>query len=224
MGRTRTLLCLTFAQLILVAPALAGILPPGPLATAPGVYVDGMANVWHGSTPYANAFGLSGFVDWAVWAPNTFPGFDGYTPNANEYIFTYQAAVEGSAALSSLFVTLDNAANNVGTFSGNVGWGLVDGVGTDFEQILPLNQAEWYWFDGIPTDSRSIGLVFSSPSPPMLSDGTLIDHGSSAFVVPVPSPAVPEPASLATWSILIAITAAALRRRQRSCVCVARSR
>jgi hypothetical protein len=214
MSRT-PLLLITCAQLIVVAPALAGILPPGPLATAPLVYVDGDSTVWHGSTTYSNTFGLSGFVDWAVWAPNTFPGFAGYTPNAGEYVYAYQAAVEGSAALSSFFVTLHNPANNIGTFSGDVGWGLVDGVGTNFEQILPFNQAEWYWVDGIPTDSRSIGLAFSSPNPPMLSDGTLIDHGSSAFAIPVPSPAVPEPASLIVWSLLGLTVAGANWRRRR---------
>ncbi len=198
MIRTRTTLLFICALITSVAPALAGPLPAGPLATAPGVYVDGMANVWHGSTPYSNAFGLSGFVDWAVWAPGTFPGFGGYAPTAGEYVYTYQAAVEGSAFLTSLFVSLDNASDNIGFFSGNAGFGLVDGQAPDFSQILPLNQAEWYWFSGIPTDARSKGLAFSSPNPPMFSDGTLIDHGTFAFVVPVPSPGgpvIPEPST-----------------------------
>ncbi|MEX2113484.1 MAG: hypothetical protein WD845_09875 [Pirellulales bacterium] len=199
MIRTRTSLLLVCALAIPAAPALAGPLPVGPLATAPGVYVDGFANVWHGSTPYSNPFGLSGFVDWAVWAPGTFPGFSGYSPTAGEYVYTYQAAVEGSVALTSLFITLDNAADNIGEFTGDAGFGLVDGpTPADFMQILPLNEAEWYWFGGIVEDDRSKGLVFSSPNPPMLSDGTLIDHGSFAFVIPVPSPGgpiIPEPST-----------------------------
>jgi hypothetical protein len=178
-----------------------------------------MANVWHGSTPYINAFGLSGFVDWAVWAPNTFPAFGGYAPTAGEYVYTYQAAVEGSAALSSVFVTLDNPADNIGTFSGDAGFGLVTGVPIDFAQILALNQAEWYWFDGIPTDSRSIGLAFSSPNPPILSDGTLIDHGSSAFVVPVPSPGgpvIPEPSTFVLAACGASLFVVRWFRRRRS--------
>ncbi len=198
MGWKRTLLFLASAQLVFLAPAFGGPLPVGPLATAPGVYVDGMATVWHGSTAYSNAFGLSGFVDWAVWAPGTFPGFAGYAPTAGEYAYTYQAAEEGSAALTSLFVELDNPADNIGFFSGDVGFGLVDGVAPDYMQILPLNEAEWYWFAGIPTDGRSKGLAFSSPTPPMNSIGTLIDHGTFAFVIPVPSPGgpvIPEPST-----------------------------
>jgi hypothetical protein len=191
MIRTRTTLLLGCALIVSAAPALAGPLPVGPLATAPGVYVDGFANVWHGSTDYGNAFGLEGFVDWAVWAPGTFPGFSGYTPTPGEYVYTYQAAEEGTAALTSYFVTLDNSADNIGEFSGDAGFGLVDGIAADFMQILPLNQAEWYWFSGIPEDFRSKGLAFSSPNPPMLSDGTVINHGTFAFVIPVPSPGGP---------------------------------
>ncbi len=199
MIRKRTTSLLVCALAFCAAPALAGPLPLGPLATAPGVYVDGSSNVWHGSTPYANSFGLSGFVDWAVWAPGTFPAFSGYTPTAGEYIYTYQAAEEGTASLSSLAVTLENAAGFIGEFSGDTGFGLVDGIPADFMQILPLDQAEWYWFTGIPEDSRSKGLAFSSPNPPMLSDGTVIDHGTFAFVIPVPSPGgpvIPEPSTL----------------------------
>ena len=198
MIRTRTTLLLGLALVVSAAPALAGPLPVGPLATAPGVYVDGFANVWHGSTDYSNAFGLEGFIDWAVWAPGTFPGFTGYAPTAGEYVYTYQAAEEGTAALTSFFVTLDNAADNIGEFSGDAGFGLVDGIAADFMQILPLNQSEWYWFSGIPEDFRSRGLAFSSPNPPMLSDGTVIDHGTFAFVIPVPSPGgpiIPEPST-----------------------------
>jgi hypothetical protein len=160
--------------------------------------VDGFSNVWHGSTDYSNTFGLEGFIDWAVWAPGTFPGFAGYTPTPGEYVYTYQAAEEGTAALTSYFVTLDNAADNIGEFSGDAGFGLVDGVAADLAVILPLNQAEWYWFSGIPTDFRSKGLAFSSPNPPMWSDGTVIDHGTFAFVIPVPSPGgpvIPEPST-----------------------------
>ncbi len=223
MIRTRTTLVLLCALLVFAAPALAGPLPAGPLATAPGVYVDGFANVWHGSTGYSNVSGLSGFVDWAVWAPDTFPGFAGYTPTPGEYIYTYQAAVEGTAALSSLFVTLENAADNAGQFSGDAGFGLVSGVtilspGVDgYLGIDPLNQAEWYWFGGIAENDRSTGLAFSSPNAPMLSDGTLIDHGTSAFVVPVPSPGgpvIPEPSTLVLASCgALVFVVRMLRRR-----------
>ena len=215
MIRTRILLFLSGA-LIPIAPLLAGPLPAGPLATAPGVYVDGFA--WRGSTTYANAFGLSGFVDWAVWAPGTFPSFAGYVPTAGEYVYTYQAAEEGSAALTSLFVSLDNAADNIGYFSGDAGFGLVDGMAPDFSQILPANQAEWYWFSGIATDARSKGLAFSSPNPPMFSDGTLIDHGTFAFVIPVPSPGgpvIPEPSTFVLGACGASLFVLACMRRLR---------
>jgi hypothetical protein len=167
------------------------------------VYVDGLFNVWHGSTVFDNGFSppddLSGFVDWAVWAPGTFPAFTGYIPTPGEYVYTYQAAVEGEAALTSLFVSVENAADNIGEFYGDAGFGLVDGVAADIMTLIPLTEADWYWFTGIPEDGRSRGLAFSSPNPPMLSEGTLIDHGTFAFAYPVPSPSgpvIPEPSTL----------------------------
>lgn len=165
-----------------------------------------------------NGVGLSGFVDWAVWAPNTFPAFSGYTPTANEYVYTYQAAEEGSANLTSLFIAVENAANNIGEFSGDAGFGLVDGVAADLMVLIPLTEADWYWFSGIPEDGRSKGLAFSSPNPPMWSDGTLINHGTFAFVFPVPSPGgpvIPEPSTfvlLACGGLLF--TVRWLRRRR----------
>src|SRR5262245_26152745 len=120
MTRTKSLLSLACALALCAAPALAG-----PLAPAAGVYFDGLAT-WHGSSHYQGYFdppfntspsGLTGDIDWAVWAPNTFPaGFLGYTPTADEFVYAYQLHETGSAPLSQNIVFTINTADNIGFF------------------------------------------------------------------------------------------------------------
>jgi hypothetical protein len=72
-----------------------------------------------------------GTVDYAVWAPGTFPGtFNGFS--ANDYVYTYQLheSLSATETLSTFSVVLtgptDNA--NIGDFSGsNNGFGPVAG-------------------------------------------------------------------------------------------------
>jgi hypothetical protein len=165
--------------------------------------VSSYQGTWHGSTPFqgvdpnnGNApTDLSGYVEWAVYAPGTFPaGFLGYTAPAGDFVYAYQAFVTGQAPLSSLSIDLLNDASNIGTFTGNG----VSGTPSSLDFLIPYNTANWL-FDGVPTGGSSVGLVYSSPNIPMLLTGTVIDHGSAASVIPVPSPdsiPAPEPASL----------------------------
>lgn len=212
-----------FCTLALVAAPAVG----GPLAVDTNT-VDG---IWHGSTgfqgyndPPANTdpSGLTGYLDWAVYAPDTFPGgFSGYSPTAGEYVYVYQAYETGAAPLTSLFVTLDNDADNIGQFTGDGGFGSVSGLTADFAQLVAYDSAQWYWFSGVPTSASTVGLAFSSPNAPMLSDATVIDDGTVGFVVPVPSPGgpvIPEPGTLtlASFGLLLCGLGWLRRRRRRA--------
>ena len=113
-----SLFVLTVAPAMIAAPAMAGILA--------GDSTNSYLTIWHGSTPYqgyeadnVTPSGLTGYVDWAVYAPGSAPpgGFDGYAFPGGEYIYAYQVFETGSAALSSLSVDLDtNIVDSQGDF------------------------------------------------------------------------------------------------------------
>ncbi|MGD9722312.1 MAG: PEP-CTERM sorting domain-containing protein [Pirellulales bacterium] len=221
MTRTKSLLSLTCALALCAAPALAG-----PLATAPGVYFDGFTT-WHGSSPYQGYFdppfntspsGLSGDIDWAVWAPGTFPGFAGYTPTLGEYVYTYQLYETGSAPLTQNIVFTINEADNIGAFTGDAGFGLIDGVAPDFLDLVPFSSAEWTFFSGVLSGEHTIGLAFSSPNPPEMSGSVQIDDGTFSFaMVPAPGgPVIPEPGTFVLASCGLGMMSLFyLRRRSR---------
>lgn len=214
MSRVTTACLLACALALQAATASAGT-----LANGVGVY----QGTWFGSTPFqgvdpdnGNApTDLTGYVEWAVYAPGTFPGgFVGYSAPANEFVYAYQAFVTNTAPLSSLTIDLLNAAGNIGTFTGNG----VSGDPSTFPFLIPFNSANWL-FDGVPQGGSTVGLAFSSPFIPMLLSGTVIDHGSSASVIPVPSPdseIIPEPSTFVLAAVgLAALGMRVLRRRGR---------
>lgn len=163
--------------------------------------LDGHASAipaFTGSTSFASG-SLTGYVDYAVFLPDDWPGYAGYTPTPGEVVYTYQVYVTGTAPLSSLDVGIDNQpADNIGSFT--------DGDGTDAPIAAFLNpggpgpqtDAEWD-FAGILQGNASIGLAYSSPNLPQDFFGSVLDTGQSAFVIPLPSPgpeAIPEPSTL----------------------------
>lgn len=205
---------------LLIACALAfhaATAHAGTLANGVGVY----QGTWFGTTPFqgvdpdnGNApTDLIGYVEWAVYAPGTFPGtFLGYSAPATDFVYAYQAFVTGAAPLSSVSIDLLNPAGNIGTFTGNG----VSGDPSSFSFLIPFNTANWL-FDGVPQGGSTVGLAFSSPYIPMLLSGTIIDHGSAASVIPVPSPdseLIPEPSSVVLAAFgLAALGMQILRRR-----------
>lgn len=214
MSRVTTASLLACALAYIAATAHAGT-----LANGVGVY----QGTWYGTTPFqgvdpdnGNApTDLTGYVEWAVYAPGTFPGtFTGFSAPATDFVYAYQAFVTGAAPLSSLSIDLLNPAGNIGTFTGNG----VSGDPSTFPFLIPFNSANWL-FDGIAQGGSSVGLAFSSPYIPMLLSGTVINHGSSAAVIPVPSPdseLIPEPSSVVLAAFgLAALGMQVLRRRGR---------
>ena len=86
------------------------------------------------------------------------------------------------------------------------------------ERTGRVGDFQWSFFNGIQAGHQSIGLAFSSPNPPLMSDGVVIDDGTVGFVVPLPSPGgpdVPEPSTLMLASVgLVAFGVRWLRGRR----------
>jgi PEP-CTERM motif len=202
-------------------PALAG-----PLA----MDTTAMAG-FHGTTHFQgfdlsnNPTGLTGTVDYAVWAPGTFPGaFAGFS--ASDYVYAYQVHETGTALLSSFSVALSAPADrlNIGNFTGNNGFGLVSGDASDPNStfIVPLDSADWF-FDGVVQGGTTDGLAFSSPNAPFSYYGyygaTVMDDSNAvAFVIPLPTPIfdeIPEPGTFMLAALgFISVAAWGWRRRR----------
>jgi hypothetical protein len=191
MVRTATLgLILCVVVGFCVSPVAAGLLDTGtPIAKG--------TDEWSGTTSFANGT-LSGWVDWAVFAPGAFP-FSGYTPQDGEVTYVYQIHCTGTAHISFYGVYLENDADNVGYFSDSANG--VTGATPSHVSLSEYDQAGWTFGTGggIAQGSTSCGLVFSSPNLPMDYTAICINGGRFAIVEPVPSPspdAIPEPATI----------------------------
>ena len=178
----------------------SGMALGGPLAGAAGVF-DG----WTGSTSFTDGDNLTGYVDWAVYAPGDFT-YAGYAPTAGEMVYAFQLYTTGSDAIHSLTVALANPADNPGSFADLAG---------DAATSATMNATSVTWtFGGIGPGGNSEGLAFSSPYVPEDYYGIVIDGGSYALVIPLPSPSnveIPEPATLG----LLAMGGLALLRKRR---------
>ena len=210
--------CLLAGALVTCASVAAA----GTLATDGSSYLG----TWHGSAAFQGYFlggvmpsGLTGTIDYAVYAPGTFPaGFAGYTPTPGEFVYAYQAFETGPAPLSAVSINLLNPADQIGTFSG----GGVSGDAPLADFLAPFDSANWL-FTGVlvPQGGSTSGLVFSSPGAPIWSTASTIDDGTVGLVLAVPTPGAsngmpntPEPGTFAL--ALLAAAAFALHRRRHS--------
>lgn len=209
-----------------VAAFCAATALAGPLATDPAAFIDGSLFQWHGNTPFQSVeeASLNGSVDWAVYAPGAFPaGYLGYIPTPGEFVYAYQVQEDGTAPLSNLSVTLETIADNISFFNGNGGNGVVTGQNPSQESFFPDNitptSANWDFTEGTLNNGNwSSGLAFSSPYGPKNLDGSVVNGGGFAYVIPLPSPDpefVPEPSSFVLASFgLILFGVHWLRRRR----------
>lgn len=205
----------------LFAGLLATTLNAGPLATHPNA-IPGFSGVTaFDSDVTPNNGSLQGTIEFAVFAPGNYPvGLLGYTPTSGEAVYAYQVfvtdqpSVVNEPPVSVFSVDLINDANNIGSFSGNSGNGIVSGTAPTTANLNPFTNAEWL-FPGIAAGGTSEGLAFSSPNIPMMFFGGVVDTGESAFVVPLPSPdsfPIPEPGTVSM--VLIAAGMSLIRRRR----------
>lgn len=206
--------------------AHAGILNGHPDAyndgTGPWVGPPNPPNLgaWTGSTSFSNPFDLTGYVDWAVFGPGDFPAAFaglGYTPTSGELTYLYQVFSTGTEAVSELDVALNGPADNIGSFALNPG-----DVSPTAQQFIPAGvpggTAAWEFNTGVDTGENSYILIFSSPNVPENYLGLTIDSGSSALVVPLPTPSgnpLPEPASVVLVACGLACLAAFKVRRRK---------
>jgi len=181
--------CGVVLLLLIVSPALSGPLNGDPNAL-PG---------FTGTTPFNNGVGLLGTVDYAVY---TYAAFQaewaglGYVATPGEDVYVYQVLPDpASFVVSHLSVKIVNPADNVGNFA------LGGGVAPSTES-LGLGgppSADYFFGNSVPAGGASSALAFSSPFAPILLFGSVVDHGTSAFVIPLPSPGtqfIPEPATI----------------------------
>jgi hypothetical protein len=209
MSRCKTSL-LVFAIALCATPSYAGY-----LAGDTSAYAG-----WHGTTTFDDTVDLFGHVDWAVYAPGSWPAsfdFGSFTPDTGNLLYTYQVFSEGTDPVTLALVTLNGEAYDDGWFTGTGVSSSVDGEIPTGSSIIPFSSVFWT-FDGL-AESESKGLFYTSPNIP--EEGTAIfqDGGSSAIGFPVPSPSpfnIPEPTSLTlAFAGLLGFAAVMWRRRGR---------
>ena len=177
------------------------------------------------------AHNLNGTIDYAVWAPGTFPYAGiGYNPTPNELVYSYlihdnpasgplgyaQIPMASASEVSSLSLIVLNDADNIGQTSA------LGGVPADQMNLDSTTNhlATWFFSTAINPGQDSYMLVFSSPNTWMFTPATLFDHGTNTdqpLLLPSPSSQpIPEPATM----VLLALSAlwgvpAAVRRVRR---------
>lgn len=173
----------------------------GVLAGNAAAYNDGngpSGGAWTGTThfdgtPNGNPY-LVGDIEWAVFGPGDFP-FAGFSVPTGELAYAFQIFSTGSDSVSSLTIAdVNSGMTGVGTFNDLSGQtpttaSLSGGALWTFQGADSINQGE-----------TSIGLVFTSPKVPESFLGVVIDGGTPAIAIPLPTPSnvdIPEPASLA---------------------------
>jgi hypothetical protein len=175
----------------------------GVLALHPNAYNNGLGPVagrWTGTAAFAND-GLTGTVDWAVFTSaqfNALFGGGGYTPPANQLVYTHQIFTTGTIGVSGMNIPL--AGNPVGT-AGGFSSGLVSGVAAASATVNTLNAT--FSLVGLTSPiNPSQGLAYSSPNNPQLTGlPTVLDSGLSAqTIVTIGIPGqtggiIPEPAT-----------------------------
>ncbi|MBN1588870.1 MAG: PEP-CTERM sorting domain-containing protein [Pirellulales bacterium] len=190
MGKKATLYLAVLACLtILAVPASAGILDGNPDA------------IIAGSTAFANN-DLNGYLDWAVFKAEDLPITPvGWTPTAGELVYAYQVFELGTDYVSSASVPVHNESTNIGDFPYAAGEVAPD---TAYFTGIP-GEAYWTFHDpSIAQGESSTILAFSSPNLPINGFSILVDGGTYAIGIPVPTPgavSIPEPG---TCTLLLA--------------------
>jgi hypothetical protein len=218
--RTKILAVMACALILFAgSTANAGVLAGNALAYNNGL--GPLAGAWTGTAPFAND-GLNGTIDWAVFTSATFNalfGGGGYTPPANQLVYTHQIFTVGpTIGVSGMDIAL--AGNPVGT-AGSFQSGGVAGVATAATSVIPT-LASFTLVSETSIVNPSRGLAYSSPNNPMLTGFPIVvDGGLSAqttIAIGIPGPnggIIPEPATCLIAS-LAGVLLFVVRGRRRS--------
>ena len=171
-------------------------------------YDDG-SKAWSGTTAFSDGSNLTGYVEWAVFGPGDFP-YAGYTPTAGELTYACQVFSTGTDAIVSYATAVNNPANSAGSFADLAG----DAVKNPPGPSLTIPGSISWPFDGLGSGENSVGLAFSSLMVPEDLYGLVLNGGSYAVVIPVPTPSATEIPEPATLGLLVLGGMALLRRRR----------
>jgi len=164
---------------------------------------------------------LDANVEYAVFAPGKAPaslfGSSGNlsSPTFSDYVYAYVVDNVGSAGANDLSVNLLNVGYANGSILENVGHSEtlggnapIAGQGNASNSFYSL-----FYADPITPGSSSDILYFTSPQPPTFASSTTGNGGvNDQYLLPSPSAAVPEPASM---SLITAGFLGLLGRRRR---------
>lgn len=170
---------------------------------------DGYALI-SGSEAFDTAPGWSAGVDYAVYAPDEYPG--DHENKADSYIYAYQIFSDdtGSETLSSFSVGLDTGSGAAAPGDDDT-YGAAGGVAPLLSRLVggpPPSSVQWT-LDVDPGEHTTV-LLYSSPSSYQWKSATLA-NGGDGVTKQLPSP-VPEPL---TTSMLAAGGMLALLSRRR---------
>jgi len=206
MSRIKTLV-FAFALLLCASPTFAG-------------YLDADTSAyggWHGTTTFSANVEFNGYIEWAVYAPGSWPAsfnFGAFTPDTNNLLYAYQVVSEGPDPASLALIAVNGETYDPGWFTGSGASASVDGEVPTSSNATSFVSAFWT-FDGLFGASK--GLFFTSPNIPEAGSVYFQDGGNSALGFPVPSPSpfnIPEPTSMTLAALgALGMAGAALRRR-----------
>ncbi len=181
--------------LLLASPALVSATP---------LPIDSGTALFNGPS-FVPGLTLNGYVEYAVWAPNTFPSYGNadisVSPGdqTNDYVYTYQVfnnpatgpagytqipAVQASE-VSYLNVAVNVPVTNIGEYVPPAG------ISPTFDTVGQA--AQWAFFSvDIEPGQNSVGLFFTSPFSYTNAASSVQDGIAANITLPTP---VPEPGS-----------------------------
>ncbi len=159
---------------------------------------------------------LTAEVDYAVYAPTTYPGVD---PSPGDYVYVYQifnddVASTVDVAFFSIGLEEGNGADHEGDDTSEDAPGIPGGQSPSLAMISGTS-VYWLFDPQIDPGEWSTTLLFTSPAPPTWKSGALADGGlPTPGDGPLPSP-LPEPATFGLMGVGLAFAVYTRVRRRR---------